>query len=169
MAFVRLGRSSLGFLRICRTFVVPDLERLPGLHGFRFRRACAWIGHAKNVPSDKIAQPCCSLSAKLGSVSGRTNKPQFAVTKRDEVYAAIDHVEKELGGFDIMGNNAGVASVQPISEITPEEMEKTFQVNVHGVFVGRELRQVCRRHCAGPRANPRRRCGFRFQSGRPRF
>lgn len=58
------------------------------------------------------------------------------VTKRDEVYAAIDHVEKELGGFDIMVNNAGVASVQPISEITPEEMEKTFQVNVHGVLWG---------------------------------
>jgi meso-butanediol dehydrogenase / (S,S)-butanediol dehydrogenase / diacetyl reductase len=28
------------------------------------------------------------------------------VSKRDDVYAGIDHAEKELGGFDIMVNNA---------------------------------------------------------------
>lgn len=58
------------------------------------------------------------------------------VTKRDEVYAAIDHAEKELGGFDIMVNNAGVASIQSIAEITLEQVEKTFKVNVHGVLWG---------------------------------
>ena len=58
------------------------------------------------------------------------------VTKRDEVYAAIDHAEKELGGFDIMVNNAGVASIQPIAEVTLEEVEKTFKVNVYGVLWG---------------------------------
>lgn len=58
------------------------------------------------------------------------------VSNRDEVYAAIDHAEKELGGFDIMVNNAGVASIQPIAEITLEEIEKTFKVNVHGVLWG---------------------------------
>lgn len=58
------------------------------------------------------------------------------VTNRDDIYAAIEHVEKELGGFDIMVNNAGVASIQSIAEITPEELEKTFRVNVHGVLWG---------------------------------
>ena len=58
------------------------------------------------------------------------------VTKRDEVYAAIEHAEKELGGFDIMVNNAGVASIQSIAEITLEQVEKTFSVNVHGVLWG---------------------------------
>lgn len=58
------------------------------------------------------------------------------VTKRDEVCAAIDHTEKELGGFDIMVNNAGVASIQPIAEVSLEEVEKTFKVNVHGVLWG---------------------------------
>lgn len=58
------------------------------------------------------------------------------VTKRNEVYAAIDHAEKELGGFDIMVNNAGVASIQSIAEITLEQVEKTFSVNVYGVLWG---------------------------------
>jgi meso-butanediol dehydrogenase/(S,S)-butanediol dehydrogenase/diacetyl reductase len=58
------------------------------------------------------------------------------VSKRDEVCAAIDHTEKELNGFDIMINNAGIAQVQPISEVTPEEVNKIFNVNVQGVLWG---------------------------------
>lgn len=58
------------------------------------------------------------------------------VSKRDEVYAAIDHAEKELGGFDVMINNAGIAQVQAIADVTPEEVEKIFKVNVNGVLWG---------------------------------
>lgn len=45
------------------------------------------------------------------------------VSDRSEVSAAIDHVEKELGGFDIMVNNAGIANVQPLLELTQEEVD----------------------------------------------
>src|SRR5690606_3604286 len=42
----------------------------------------------------------------------------------------------ELGGFDIMVNNAGIASIQPLAEVTPEEFDKTLKVNVAGVLWG---------------------------------
>ncbi len=58
------------------------------------------------------------------------------VSKRDQVYAAIDHAEKELGGFDIMVNNAGIASIQAIADITPEDVDKIFKVNIEGVLWG---------------------------------
>ena len=58
------------------------------------------------------------------------------VSKRDEVYAAIAHAEKELGGFDIIVNNAGIASIQSIADVTPEEADKIFKVNVGGVLWG---------------------------------
>jgi len=58
------------------------------------------------------------------------------VSKREEVYAAIDHAERELGGFDIMVNNAGIAQIQPLSEVTPEQVEKIFKINVEGVLWG---------------------------------
>ncbi len=58
------------------------------------------------------------------------------VSKRDEVYAAVDHAEKELGGFDIIVNNAGIANIQSIAEVTPEEVEKIFKVNIEGVLWG---------------------------------
>jgi len=58
------------------------------------------------------------------------------VTKRDDVYAAIDHAENTLGRFDVMINNAGIAQVQPLAEVTPEEVDKILKVNVQGVLWG---------------------------------
>ncbi|MDB6032244.1 MAG: acetoin reductase [Verrucomicrobiales bacterium] len=58
------------------------------------------------------------------------------ISKRDDVYAAVEHTERELGGFDIMVNNAGIAQVQPIAEVTPEQVKKIFKVNIEGVLWG---------------------------------
>ena len=41
-----------------------------------------------------------------------------------QVYAAINHAEQTLGGFDVMINNAGIAQVQAIADITPDEFQK---------------------------------------------
>ena len=58
------------------------------------------------------------------------------VTNRDDVHAVVDHTEEELGGFDIIVNNAGIAQVQPLANVTPEEVDKIFKVNVQGVLWG---------------------------------
>lgn len=58
------------------------------------------------------------------------------VANRDQVYAAVDHAENELNGFDIMVNNAGIAQVQPLAEATPKEVETIFEVNIKGVLWG---------------------------------
>lgn len=58
------------------------------------------------------------------------------VSNRNEVYASIDHAEKALGGFDIIVNNAGIASIEPLSDVTPEEFEKITRINIAGVLWG---------------------------------
>lgn len=58
------------------------------------------------------------------------------ISKREDVINAIDHAEQKLGGFDVMINNAGIAQVQPISEVTPEEVDQIFKINVEGVLWG---------------------------------
>ncbi len=58
------------------------------------------------------------------------------VSKRDDIYAAIDYTEKELGGFDVIVNNAGIAQVKPLSEVTPEEVDRIFKINIDGVLWG---------------------------------
>lgn len=61
---------------------------------------------------------------------------QADVSKREDVYAAVDHAERELGGFDIIVNNAGIASIQPLADVTPAEIDKILKVNVEGVLWG---------------------------------
>ena len=45
----------------------------------------------------------------------------------------IDHAERELGGFDVIVNNAGIAQVKPLSEVRAEDLERIFRINVDGV------------------------------------
>lgn len=87
------------------------------------------IADMKAETMDAVAGEIRALGRKAATV--RTD-----VSRRDEVYAAIDHAEKELGGFDIMVNNAGIAQVQPLAEVTPDEVEKILKVNVEGVLWG---------------------------------
>lgn len=61
---------------------------------------------------------------------------QADVSKLEDVIKAIDHAEEKLGGFDIMINNAGIAQVQPLLKVTPQEIDKILKVNVEGVLWG---------------------------------
>lgn len=58
------------------------------------------------------------------------------VSDRTQVYAAIDHAEKELGGFDVIVNNAGIAQVKPLADVMPEDLDRIFRINVNGVTWG---------------------------------
>lgn len=53
-----------------------------------------------------------------------------------QVAAAVDHADKTLGNFAVMVNNAGIAQVNPIAEVTPAEFERMMKINVGGVLWG---------------------------------
>ncbi|WP_266206226.1 acetoin reductase [Pontibacter kalidii] len=58
------------------------------------------------------------------------------VSDRDNVFAAVDYTERELGDFNIIVNNAGIANIQGILDLTPEEVDNIMKVNVQGVLWG---------------------------------
>jgi len=60
------------------------------------------------------------------------------VTERGDLEAAVDAAE-ELGGLDIMVNNAGIHSETPFFEITEEEFDQLMDINLKGVFFGAQV------------------------------
>jgi len=62
------------------------------------------------------------------------------MSKESEVVAMLRQVETELGSIDVLVNNAAYCPSGPITSYTSEEWEKTFAINVTGMFVAsREL------------------------------
>lgn len=58
------------------------------------------------------------------------------VANRDDVFKAVSQVSEQLGGFDVLVNNAGLGPTTPIETITPEQFDKVYHVNVAGPLWG---------------------------------
>lgn len=57
-------------------------------------------------------------------------------SKRDDIYRAIDKTHKQLGGFNTLINNAGIASIAPLVDVTEAEVAKMCSVNIGSVIYG---------------------------------
>jgi len=58
------------------------------------------------------------------------------VSQLAQVTDAVAYAQAELGGFDIMVNNAGIAQVQPLLDVTPDEVDRIMRINVQGTLWG---------------------------------
>lgn len=56
------------------------------------------------------------------------------VSRRDEVFQMVDDVVNNHGGLDVMVANAGVVQVKPLIDITEEDLDRMFKVNVYGTL-----------------------------------
>ena len=77
-----------------------------------------------------------TVAGEIAEIGCKSTTFVADVSDRDQVFAAVEHAASALGGFDIMVNNAGIALVGPISEVTPSEVEKLWAINVNGVLWG---------------------------------
>jgi 3-oxoacyl-[acyl-carrier protein] reductase len=48
--------------------------------------------------------------------------------------AAVERAAAELGGLDVLVNNAAIATLAPIDEFTAEQFDRILAINVGGVF-----------------------------------
>ncbi|MET3599742.1 acetoin reductase [Martelella mangrovi] len=85
-----------------------------------------------DIKADKLE----TVKGEIEAMGVRSTTFVADVSDRDQVYAAVAHAEKELGGFDVMVNNAGIAQVKPLADVTPEDTDRIFRINVNGVLWG---------------------------------
>lgn len=58
------------------------------------------------------------------------------VTDKASLEAAVNSTVEKLGDFDIMINNAGIAGVGAVENISEADFDRTFGINVKGVLFG---------------------------------
>lgn len=56
------------------------------------------------------------------------------VSNRTEVETAVAELKKDLGPFDILINNAGIAKFGSVSDMDPEDWERIVKVNLFGTY-----------------------------------
>jgi 3-oxoacyl-[acyl-carrier protein] reductase len=61
------------------------------------------------------------------------------VSDRAEYQSMVERLLGEYGRWDVLVNNAAVAVTKPFPQITEEEFDLSFAVNVKGVFHGMQL------------------------------
>jgi meso-butanediol dehydrogenase/(S,S)-butanediol dehydrogenase/diacetyl reductase len=89
-------------------------------------------GHAVAV-NDVNKAGAEAVAAEIGAAGGRAVAVPADVTDRDAVFAMVARAADELGGVDVMVANAGIAQVKTLLELTPDDLETIFRVNVFGV------------------------------------
>jgi meso-butanediol dehydrogenase/(S,S)-butanediol dehydrogenase/diacetyl reductase len=77
-----------------------------------------------------------AVAAGLGGKDAGAIAVHVDVADRDSVFAAVEQATTELGGFDVIVNNAGIAPQSPIDDISPESIQKIFSINFNGVVWG---------------------------------
>jgi len=72
------------------------------------------------------------LAANRGTITGTVAD----VSVPEAVDRLFDDVRSELGGLDVLINNAGIAGpIGPVEDISPEAWRKTIEVNLDGQFL----------------------------------
>src|SRR5580704_11488902 len=77
-----------------------------------------------------------ALAAELG---GGAIAIEADVTDRDSIVAAAERVERELGGADILINNAGVMLLAPFTSEQQVEQRQMVEVNLLGAMTATEV------------------------------
>lgn len=83
--------------------------------------------HLTDLNGDKVAETTSELGGHSSS--------QLDVTDKQAVTATVAAVLEDLGGIDILINNAGTITMRPTVELSEEEWDLNMNVNAKGVFL----------------------------------
>ena len=72
--------------------------------------------------------PCFRISSTTWSAA------RADVSRRDEVASLVAATVEHYGGVDILVNNAAVLAPAPLAEITDDQVDRQFDVNVKGAL-----------------------------------
>ena len=77
------------------------------------------------------------VAGEIAAAGGTATAVTADVTKKDQVAAMVAAAESGFGGLDVLVNNAGWSHRnKPSDQVSEEEFDKLFAVNVKSVYLG---------------------------------
>jgi 3-oxoacyl-[acyl-carrier protein] reductase len=83
----------------------------------------------------KGADAAASIVKEIERVGGKAVAIQADAADADAVRNAVETTVETLGRLDVLVNNAGTAIAMAVEEMTLEDFDRLFAVNVRGAFV----------------------------------
>ena len=97
--------------------------------------ALAESGAAVAVNYRERAADALAVVADIQAMGGRAVAVGADVSVGSAVTAMIERVAAELGPIDVLANNAGIAIIRGIDDLTEEEFDTTIAVNLKSAFL----------------------------------
>jgi 3-oxoacyl-[acyl-carrier protein] reductase len=97
--------------------------------------AIAEAGAAVAVNYRERAVEADAVVAKIRDMGGRAIATAADVSQAAAVAEMVDHVASALGPIDIVVNNAGMAIVRGIDDLTESDFDRTIAVNLKSAFL----------------------------------
>lgn len=97
--------------------------------GQAFAEAFAKEGARVAITDINIERAEKTASQISGSIAVKMD-----VTQKASIMVGVEQAIQQLGGIDILINNAAIFTAAPITEITEEDYDSVFDVNVYGTL-----------------------------------
>jgi NAD(P)-dependent dehydrogenase (short-subunit alcohol dehydrogenase family) len=75
-----------------------------------------------------------SAVEEIKADGGRASLFRANLANVDECFGLVDHAASFLGGLDVLINNAGITDIVAFDDVTPEQFDQIYAVNIRGQF-----------------------------------
>ncbi len=104
-------------------------------------------GIALQLAADGASVSCVDLRlegaeetvAMVAAAGGTAIACVADVRSREQIQAAVDRTVAELGGLDLLVNNAGLVTMTCLEDLTDEEWDLVVDVNLKGQFITAQI------------------------------
>ncbi len=97
--------------------------------GAAVAREFAQNGYRVIINYNKSKEKALLLAEEIGALAIYAD-----VSKSEEVKKMFEEIEKKYGGVDVLINNAGISQIKLFSDITEQDWDEMFSINVKGMF-----------------------------------
>jgi len=87
------------------------------------------------VVADINAEKSAAVAKEIQAAGGKALAVTCDIAKKREVDAMVAQAAKTFGRVDILVNNAAIYPARPFAEITEEEWDRVFAVNIKGYYL----------------------------------